>query len=178
MTLYYCKPQEVVVATHGDDMIGLDPVANYGQMTYVLVDIRGPAPLLEYVDNPQDPTLPQIPSGRIAYPEVTPEILAASVKLECRRRITQKVSDQAQRNITTHINDIQMARMTSAPARPPTAPEQADMDVAAQIWDWIGRPNGMQQASDNMIAGEDLEFYEDSKWPPWNPAWDAFVARF
>jgi hypothetical protein len=176
MTLYFCKPQQVVVATHGDDQVYLDPIKTYGLMCYVLVDIAGRTPEWNYQEDPNDPTLKYPVS--IKYPTVTPVIHAASVKLECRRRITIKVSDQAQRNITTHINDIQMARMAQAPARLPTPAEQADMDTAAAIWDWIGRPTGMQAASDALIAATDDEFYEDTKWPAWNSGWDAFVARF
>src|SRR5678816_913281 len=176
MTLYFCKPQEVVVATHNDDQIGLDPIANYGVMCHVLVDLRGPAPTLLYQDDPVDATR-KIPIG-ISYPNVTPKIHKASVKLECRRRILLKVSEPEQRNIATYINDIQMSRTTQSPARLPTSEEQADMDTASAIWNWIGRPNGMQQASDDMITAVDMEWYEDGKWPSWNSSWDEFVARF
>lgn len=164
--LYFCKAPNIVVGVHGDEQIYVDPVQAYGLSTYVISDPNGPAAT-------QDPN-----TMKYIYPTVTAAMQAASVKLECRRRIIKKVSEQAQRNITTHINDIQMARMTQAPARVPTPQEQADMDSAAAVWDWIGRPNGMQGASDTLIAANDLDFYQDVKWPPWNSAWDAFVARF
>jgi hypothetical protein len=102
-----------------------------------------------------------------------------SVKLECRRRITQKISDQAQRNITTHVTNLQ----TKAIQTPPLTPgEQSDVDTAALIWDWIGAatraPTSMLGTSDALIAASDPDFYQDVKWPPWDSAWDSFVARF
>jgi hypothetical protein len=181
--LYFCKGGNLVVAVHADDQIWLDPIATYGTGAYVVADYKGPAPKTD----PPMGGVPPIsttgapmppPFGQYVYPTITAKMQADSVKLECRRRITLKVSEQAQRNITTHINDIQMARMTQAPARVPTPAEQADMDAAAAIWNWIGRPSGMQAASDAMITANDLEWYQDVKWPPWNGAWDSFVVRF
>lgn len=180
--LYFCK-STIVLAVHADEQIWLDPIAVYGTSAYVIADYGGPPaqtnPPMVGVP-PPDPTLPPQPPpfGQYVYPTITPKMQTDSTKLECRRRITKKVSEQAQRNITTHVNDIQMDRMKQAPARLPTPQEQADMDTAAAIWDWIGRPNGMQAAGDAMIAANDVEWYQDVKWPPWNSSWDTFVARF
>jgi hypothetical protein len=179
--LYFCKPPDVVVGTHTDDQIGLDPVAKYGMSTFIVVDYNGPSPTLNPPLPPPDQSY--IPGTGPEYrqpvmPTITPKILSDSVKVECRRRILTHVTEQAQRNITSHINDIQMARMTASPIRPATGPEQADLDTASAIWDWIGRPNGMQAASDALIAASDMEWYTDVKWPPWNSAWDTFVAQF
>jgi hypothetical protein len=178
MPLYICKPPTVVMATHGDDQIAIDPVKIYGVGAFVLCDYGGPSPTLKYLTGPNGE---QIPDG-FNPPTITDQIRSDSCKLECRRRITKKVSDQAQRNITTHINDIQMDRMTQSPARPATPAEQSDMDSASAIWAWIGAatrdPASMLGSSDAMITAKDDEWYQDVKWPPWNAAWDAFVARF
>jgi hypothetical protein len=186
MSLYFCKPPNVVMSVHSDDQIWIDPVVRYGSLSYVLVDFNGPAPTHTMIDNPAsafDPSAPdKIMSADFNYPTITPQMLSDSVKLECRRRIAQKVSDQAQRNITTHINDIQMARMTQAPARPPTTQEQSDMDITNAIWAWIGAatraPTSMLGTCDALIAASDVEFYQDVKWPPWDTAWDPYVAKF
>lgn len=177
--LYYCKPPNVVLGVHDDDQIALDPIIVYGPGTYVVVDYHGgmppnPLPPPPVAGQPQPPPV----VAPLSLPTMTAKMQADSVKIECRRRILTKVSEQAQRNIMSHVNDIQMNRMTSAPARLPTPEEQSDMDNAAKIWDWIGRPNGMQAAGDALITAYDLEWYQDVKWPPWTSSWDAFVARF
>lgn len=182
MALYCCKPPTVVMGIHEDEQLPamqsgtLNPINLYGIGTFVVADLGGPAPGIQWDPPPVEGGSP-IFKGYL-YPTITATILAFSVKLECRLRILAKISEQAQRNVTTRINDIQMARMTQAPARPPTPEEQADMDTAAAIWDWIGRPNGMQQTSDDLIAANDQEWYSDVKWPAWNSAWDTFVDRF
>lgn len=168
MTLYFCKAPDIVVGTHTDDQIWIDPVKAYGLSTYVICDYGGPAAARK----------PPPDEMEFVYPVITAKMQADSVKLECRRRIVIKVSEQAQRNITTHITQIQSKAIMSIGGTPPTPEEQADIDTADAIWAWIGRPDGMQGAADAMIASNDLEFYQDVKWPPWNSAWDAFVARF
>jgi hypothetical protein len=182
MPLYFCKPTNVVVAVHNDDQITsitvADPVKSYGTGTYLLVDIGGPPPQNSTTTLPDG----QVLLGAFLYPTVTAAVQAASTKQECKRRILTHVSEQAQRNITTHINNIQMNRMTQAPARPPTPEEQSDMNNSAAVWAWIGAstrdPTSMLGTCDALVAANDLEFYQDVKWPPWNSAWDAFVAKF
>lgn len=173
--LYFCKGSNVVVAIHGDEQIYLDPIKTYGLGCYIIADYSGKLPP---PPPPSDPNLPPPPQDSIPFPTITPAMQAISVKLECRRRIVLKVSDQAQRNMTTYITQIQSQAIMSIGATPPTPEEQSDIDTADAIWAWIGRPDGMQGACDAMIAANDLEWYQDVKWPPWNSAWDAFVARF
>ena len=168
MTLYYCKGIDQVVAVHSDEQ-ALEPVTSYGYGTYVIVDKGGPAG----AHDPADPL--QI---KWLYPTITPAMEAASVKAECRYRILRAVSEQSQRNITTYISEIQSKAIMSIGATPPTPAEQTDLTTAKAIWDWIGRPSGMQAAADALIAANDMEWWLDGKWPAWNPAWDAFVARF
>ena len=175
MALYFCKAPSTVLSVHNDDQITsvivADPVKSYGPGTYLIVDIGGPAPASQMLTMPNGD---EVPMGFL-YPTVTAAMQAQSTKQECKRRILVHISEQAQRNLTAHISDLQ----TKLIATPPLSPaEQSDLDTAAAIWAWIGRPNGMQAASDAMIAANDLEWYQDVKWPPWNSAWDAFVARF
>ena len=183
MPLYFCK-QNTVLAVHSDDQIYLDPTVAYGPNTYVVADFNGPAPKTDPPINTAPsglgagPLPPPPVVGQFVYPTITPKIQADSVKLECRRRITTKISEQSQRNLTTYITDIQNRAIMSIGGTPPTPAEQSDIATAHAIWAWIGRPSGMQAASDAMIAAFDLEWYQDVKWPPWNSAWDAFVARF
>ena len=168
MTLYFCRAPNIVLASHSDEQIYINPIAIYGAQTYIVCDYGGPAARMDAATN------------QFIYPDpITSKMQADSVKLECRRRITLKVSDQAQRNITTHVTDLQ----TKVIQTPPLTPEeQSDIDTAALIWEWIGaaaRPaSSMLGTSDALIAANDLEWWQDVKWPPWNSSWDAFVARF
>ena len=172
MTLYVCRGSSpiVAVATHTDEQIWIDPAAKYGQGAYFICDYGGPPPV--FADDPVVTPYGWVP------PTWTDKIETDSIKLECRRRITVHASDQAQRNMNAHINQIQLNRMTQSPARPPTPAEQADQDTYTAIMNWIQRPNGMQATCDALIAAHDHEFFQDVKWPPWNSAWDTFVARF
>jgi hypothetical protein len=164
--LYFSKPPNIVVAVHGDDQIEVDPVSRYGIGTYVVVDVNGAAASLDA-------------NGRYVYPTISAAMQAASVKLECRRRILFKISEQSQRNITTHITNIQ-SRIIQAP--PATPEEQSDIDTAAAIWAWVGAATrdaaSMLGTCDALIAANNLEWYQDVLWPPWNTGWDTFVARF
>jgi hypothetical protein len=179
MPLYFCKPSNVVLTVHNDDQINTiaDPIAMYGPQTYVLVDLGGPSPT-NIEQDMGDGSGMTVPVG-FEYPTITATMQAASTKLECKRRILTRVSEQSQRNITTYITNIQTRIMQAPPATPE---EQSDLDTAAAIWAWIGAstrdPTSMLGTCDALIAANDLEFYLDVKWPPWNSAWDAFVARF
>lgn len=191
MPLYFCKGPSTVMGVHGDDQLPalqartLQPAALYGINTYVVVDIGGPLPQMQVDANappppPPDPNMPPQPPPftSFAFPTITDPIRANSIKLECRMRILAKCSEQSQRNMTARISEIQTDRMTQAPARPATPEEQSDIDTINAIFAWIGRPDGMQTASDAMITAKDNEWYQDVKWPPWNSAWDAFVVNF
>jgi hypothetical protein len=169
MTLYFCSPPNVVRGVHDDDKVWLDPVKAYGINTYVICDYGGSAAKTKA---PPD-------NFEFEFPTITAQMQADSCKLECRRRINVNVSDQAQRNMSAHLNNITTARMTTAPARPTTPEEQADIDTINAIFAWINRPApGMLATSDALVAANDLEWYSDVKWPPWDTAWDAFVKRF
>lgn len=181
MTLYFCKPPNVVMSVHSDDQIWIDPVSRYGNLAYVIADYNGPAASMAFTDGPTNPidgSTMQVPNGWI-YPTITAQMQADSVKLECRRRITTKVSDQSQRNITTRVTDLQTKVINGVTLTPA---EQTDVDTAAAIWTWIGAtmrdPTSMLGTSDALVAANDPQWYEDVKWPSWNSSWDAFVARF
>jgi hypothetical protein len=163
--LYYCKGPSTVLAVHTHEQ-QIDPIATYGANTYVIVDLYG------------SPKVDPATKAFLVPSPITDQMQADSAKLECRYRILKHVGEQAQRNISAHINTIQTDRMMQAPARPATPQEQADIDTANAIFAWIGRPDGMQGACDALIAAKDMEWYLDVKWPPWNSSWDAFVARF
>lgn len=160
--LYYCKGPSKLLAVHTHEQV-VDPVANYGAGTYVVSDKYG-------IPN-VDPTTKQY-----LYPTtITADMQSQSVKLECSYRITRKVNDTAQRNMTAYATGLQQKEIGGGTL---TGAEQADMQTYFAIFNWIGRPDGMQGAADALIAAGDMEWWSDVKWPPWNSAWDAFVARF
>jgi hypothetical protein len=172
MTLYYCKPPNIVVAIHGDGQL-TNPVVAYGMSTYVVIDYNGPAATPIYWTDPNNPDI-KVPQG-YEYPAISAQMQSDSVKASCQFRIEDKISGSAQRNINSYIAELQTKQIGGGTLTPA---EQADVDTSSAIWAWIGRPNGMQGAADNMIAANDLEWYQDVKWPPWNSTWDQFVARF
>jgi hypothetical protein len=177
--LYFCKGPSTLVAVHSDDQIWLDPIKTYGVGCYVVVDYGG-KPKMNIPPPPTDPNAPPVPPTYL-FPDITPQVQSDSVKLECRRRIGLHASDQTQRNMNAHMSDIQSARMSVSPIRPATPAEQADIDTNNAIIAWIGRPNGMLGACDSLISANDLEWYQDVKWPPWDPSsqgWDAYILRF
>jgi hypothetical protein len=98
-----------------------------------------------------------------------------SVKLECGYRIARKVSDQAQRNMTAYATGLQQRLISGGTL---TVGETNDLNIYFAIFKWIGRPDGMQAAADDMIATVDMEWWLDVKWPPWDNSWNEFVARF
>jgi hypothetical protein len=160
--LYYCKGPSTLLAVHTHEQT-VDPVANYGAGTYVVSDKYG-SPKID----------PQ--TKKYLYPDpITAQMQSESVKLECGYRITRKVSETAQRNMTAYATGLQQKEIGGTTLTPE---ETADMQTYFAIFNWIGRPNGMQAAADAMITSGDMEWYQDVKWPPWNSAWDAFVARF
>jgi hypothetical protein len=172
MSLYYCKPPNIVVSIHSDAQL-MDPVAAYGVGSYVIVDHNGPAPAIVVWTDPTNPDI-TIPQGYV-YPTITAQMQSDSVKVSCQFRIEREISGAAQRNINSYIAELQTKQIGGGTL---TAAEQADVDTSSAIWAWIGRPNGMQGAADSLIAANDLEWYQDVKWPPWNSTWDQFVDRF
>jgi hypothetical protein len=110
-----------------------------------------------------------------AYPTITAQMQADSVKLECQRRIKAKMSDNAQRNINAYMSDLEGKSVLGTPL---TSGEQADLQTALAIHGWVNRPSGMLGASDSLVASNDPQWWLDSKWPAWNSAWDTFVSRF
>lgn len=158
---YYCKGTDVVVAIHSDDH-SVDP-AKYGFGAYVVLDPGGAAPQL-------DPTTLRYP-----YPAFTATVMSASTKDECGRRIVAKINAEQQRNINAYFSGLQQTLITGGTLTPA---QTTDIATATSIFQWIGRPDGMQGTSDALIAASDNEWWLDGKWPPWNSAWDTFVARF
>jgi hypothetical protein len=161
---YCCKGIDVVAGIHTDDQ-NVDP-ASYGTGAYIVIVPGGsmPAP---------DPTTFQFP-----FPDFTPAVISASTIDECGRRIVAKVSAEAQRNINAYIAGLQQTLITGGTLTPA---QTTDIATTTAIFQWIGRPNGMQGASDALIAAGDNQWWLDGKWPPWDPTsagWDAFVARF
>jgi hypothetical protein len=162
---YYCKGTDVVLGIHADE----DPVdvTKYGFGAYIVVV---PGSLLPPIDSV---TL------LFPFPDLTPPAtIEASTKDECGRRIVAKVTADEQRNINAYISGLQQTQITGGTL---TAAQQTDITTATAIFQWIGRPNGMQGTSDALIAAGDMEWWLDGKWPPWDPTsagWDAFVARF
>lgn len=97
--------------------------------------------------------------------------LAAGAKAECTRRIFAHLSDATQKNITAYAADLALTGTLSSD-------QQADVATARAIRLWINGPAGMQAACRALIAAGDATYAQDSHWPAWNAAWDAFVARF
>ena len=160
--LYYCKGPSTLVALHTHEQT-VDPVINYGVGTYVVSD--------KYGSPKVDPDTKQY-----LFPSpITPQMQSESVKLECGYRIVRKVNETAQRNMTAYATGLQQKEIDGGTL---TSAETTDLQIYFDIFKWIGRPDGMQGAADAMITAGDMEWWQDTKWPPWNSAWDAFVARF
>lgn len=167
MTLYYAKGTSQVIAIHADDqLLFVEPVITYGFGAYVIIDKYGPAA----VHDPTDPF-----QMKWLYPTITVPMQNDSVRAECQFRIYRQIGPQVQQNIVAHTNSLQQKQLNGQTL---TTAEQSDLTYAFQIFQWIGRPTGMQGASDSLIAANDTEWWLDGKWPPWNSVWDAFVARF
>jgi hypothetical protein len=159
---FYCKGIDVISGFHPDDQ-KIDP-AQYGSGAYLVIVPGGVSPTF-------DPTIP----GWTPFPTFTPAVISASTKDECFRRIVAKVDEAQQRNINAYVSGLQQGVITGGTFTPA---QTDDIATATAVFQWIGRPNGMQGASDSLIAAGDTEWWLDGKWPPWNTAWDAFVARF
>jgi hypothetical protein len=156
MIFYICRGQRVVAVHSESEMV--DP-RRYGDNSYVIVDPRDGAAKT-------DPA-----TGSYSYPAITTEMLEASCKWECKRRILQKISEAAQRNLLAHVVQIQLYGDSA------TSQQKADAQTASAIWRWIGRPDGMEGAVDRMVGADDREWYLDVKWPAWDAAWDQLVER-
>lgn len=164
--LYYCKPANVIIAVHDDaQLLTLDRTV-YGSNIYIVVDYNG--------SPSQDPNTKQY-----KYPTITPTIQKNSVSIECRYRILFRISEQSQRNMTSYTSDLNSVVSTGGTL---TSQQITDLQMATAIHNWIGSPerpaSSMLGTSDSLVATNDLEWYLDVKWPPWNSAWSAFVARF
>ena len=161
--LYFCKGGTVVLGVHPDEQQTIVDRSVYGAGTYLIIDYHGPAPI-------PDPN-----TGIYPYPTFVRNMLPDSVNNECSYRILQKVSNTAQANINGYCNNLNSIAIGGTALTPS---QQVDLQTSAAINQWIGRPNGMQATADHLIATNDTQFFLDGKWPPWNSAWDSFVARF
>jgi hypothetical protein len=163
---YYCKGIDVISAFHTDDAT-VDP-ASYGFGTYIVI-VPGGVP----------PTMDPVALKFVPFPDVTnPTTISVSTKDECGRRILAEVDADQQRNINAYISGLQQTLITGGTLTPA---QTTDIATATAIFQWIGRPNGMQGTSDALIAAADTQWWLDGKWPPWDPTsagWSAFVARF
>lgn len=108
-------------------------------------------------------------SGGFMAPAITPDIRAASIKDECRRRILARIGNTAQRNLAAAAMMLQATGSR-------TAAQDTDLADALAIFAWIGRPDGMQAASDALIEAADDIWNDDAKWPPWSEGLTALVA--
>jgi hypothetical protein len=131
----------------------------YGPESYVIIDPAGGMPQEDPITN------------RYVLPTITGDILAASIKGECKERIIKKVTIAAQANLHSYVAMALVADST------PSGQQSVDLKTAQAIWDWIGRPDGMQGAADKLIANNDREWWHDAKWPAWNDDWDQMVKR-
>ena len=156
MMFYFCKGQSVVAVHTEANMVPRDA---YGPQSYVIIDPTGAMPQ-------EDPI-----TKWYAMPTITAEIMAASIKGECKERIIRKVSIAAQTNLHSYV------AMTLAAGGTPSGQQSVDLKTAQAIWDWIWRPDGMQGAADKLIANDDREWWHDGKWPAWDAAWDQLVER-
>lgn len=147
-----------VVAVHDDSQIISPDAYGIGVIVYRV---------------PQGHALPaRSSSGLFAVPAPTPAVLAASIKDECGRRIMDRISETTQRNLSAYA-----ALLAATPLR--SAAQDDDLAAIAAIFGWIGRPDGMQAASDTLIAaGVAGSWADDGNWPAWNAAWDELVSRF
>jgi hypothetical protein len=162
--LYYCKGGTVVLGVHADEQLTIVDRTNYGATgVYLIIDLKGPVPT-------PDPN-----TGIYPYPTFARTMLADSVKSEANYRINQKISNNGQANMNGYVSNLNSLALGGTALTPA---QQTDLQTATQINGWIGRPSGMLGTADALIAANDQQYYLDGKWPPWNTAWNSFVARF
>lgn len=163
MTAYYYAKGGTVVAGVAHNLDEVYDRSVYGTGTYIIVDLLGAFPEFD------------IANGIYDYPTITNQMQSDSTKGECEYRIYQHISANAQRNVNAYVANLCAAAANGTAMSPA---QVTDCQTAAAISAWIGRPGGMLAACDNLIAAVDIQWYLDGKWPAWNSAWDAFVARF
>jgi hypothetical protein len=155
---YYCRGGQVLAFYPDDQLV---PPSAHGEGVLVVVS-NAPPPRGEGIGMPP-------------VPAIDDAVRAASIKAECGRRVAEKLSDATQKNLTAYG-----ASLAAVPAIGGTLTQAQKDDIATlqAIFAWVGRPGGMQGKSDALIAAQENEWNEDAKWPAWNSAWDALVARF
>jgi hypothetical protein len=161
--IYYCKGGTVVLGVHADEQLTIVARSNYGTGIYLIIDLQGPVPI-------PDPN-----TGIYPYPTFARNMLSDSVKAEANYRINNQISNNAQTNMNGYVSNLNSVALGGTQLTPA---QQTDLQTAAQVNQWIGRPSGMLGTADALIAANDTQYFLDGKWPPWNSAWNSFVARF
>lgn len=161
--IYFAKGGTVILGVHADEQLTIVDRTNYGTGVYLIIDLKGPVPT-------PDPV-----TGIYPYPTFARNMLSDSVKSEANYRINQHISNNAQSNMNGYVSNLNSLALGGTALSPS---QQTDLQMAAQINAWIGRPSGMLGTADNLIAANDTQYYLDGKWPAWNTAWNSFVARF
>jgi hypothetical protein len=158
--MYYCQGINKVVGVHFDEQA--IPLSRYGAGTFMIWVKNAPMPVAD--ENYQ-----------FAFPTITPTVRSDSTKWEAGRRIEEKVSPESQSNMQAYNAGLAQKQINGQTLTPG---ELQDQSYFYAIFNWIGRPNGMLAASDAMIASGENQWWLDVKWPPWNTAWNVYVARF
>jgi hypothetical protein len=104
------------------------------------------------------------------------EALRDSVSAECSRRIRVRASTNTQMNMATYVSSLFNRVVVLGETL--NSQQTDDIQTADAIRNWIAGPNGMLERARSLVSNADPDFALDSKWPAWNPAWDAFTARF
>jgi hypothetical protein len=107
------------------------------------------------------------------------EKIAPKIQAECSRRITDRFSDNSQKNITAYATKL--VKDVIVLGRALSDAEKHDLSVADEIFSWINGESGMVAACRAMIVAAEPDYQSNTKWPTWDPngnGWSDLIARF
>lgn len=105
------------------------------------------------------------------------DLLGARIKAECSRRLYARLKD----DVTEHNLTNYGVRLNSVAAADRTPAQAADVAILQAIWTWVYDPDpakGTLAAARALVAAGEANYADDARWPAWDPAWDAMIARF